>query len=94
VGQPLRSYRRHAARVVVFVCDRDGLLNAFVMQPQLSQQCDIPVGRRVLGREEFVAVEDRVCAGEKTKRLALTRNPGARCTCSIGVVNKCRSKSG
>jgi hypothetical protein len=54
---------------------RTRIRKAFVMQPHLAKQRDIAVRRQVLCCEDFVAVGDGICAGEKTERLAPARNP-------------------
>jgi len=63
----------------MFLCVRCGLRVRFRfnLQPQLAQQRNIDIGRRIFRGEKFVAVKNRICAGKKTKRLAFARNPGA-----------------
>src|SRR5688572_172222 len=52
-------------------------LDRVVFQAELAEQRDVGVGGRVVGGEQFVAVKDRVRAGEETKSLAFAGNAGA-----------------
>jgi len=43
------------------------------VQPELAQQGNIHIRRGIFGREQFVAVEDRIGTRKKAERLALAR---------------------
>ncbi len=47
------------------------------VQPEIAQERDIGISRRIVRGQQFVAVEDRIGAGEETERLALACDAGA-----------------
>jgi len=49
----------------------------FDVQTELPQQGKIDIYLGIFGGEKFVAKENGIGTGKKTKRLAFARNPGA-----------------